>query len=228
LPLDATERLNAFLAGHPAAVIGAAGTAREGKASILFLLAFESEMSFLLYGKQERIHARSELAFLHLQRVLAVDQDFRAKWIAAFNNGGETSCEKLGALHLLWHGIFAFKVDASGARTDIVFQEPVEQTVSTRGIEGIVLTEWKLADEANAKNRFLEGRTQAELYGQGALAGIELTGYRYIVAVSLVDLPKHLVPSDLAVKGLVYRHINIAIEPRLPSKQARSQPKKPK
>jgi hypothetical protein len=228
LPTYAAGPLGAFLAGHPAAVIGATGTAREGKASILFLLAFESEMSFLLSGRQEQIRARSERAFLHLQRLLAVDEDLRAKWVAAFNGAGETSCEKLGALHLLWHGIFAFKIDASGARTDIVFQERVEQTIGIRGIDGVVLTEWKLADEANAKSRFVEARTQAELYGQGPLAGIELTSYRYIVVVSLIDLPKHLVPSDLDVKGIIYRHINIAIQPRLPSKQARSQPKQPK
>src|SRR5207253_10342793 len=44
LPADASACLAEFLSGHPAKVIGATGGAREGKASILFLLAFEPEM----------------------------------------------------------------------------------------------------------------------------------------------------------------------------------------
>lgn len=46
---------------------------------------------------------RSKRAFLHLQRLLAVDADIRAKWKGAFEaeHKGELSCEKLGAVHLL-------------------------------------------------------------------------------------------------------------------------------
>jgi hypothetical protein len=83
-------------------------------------------------------------------------------------------------VHLLSQGIFAFKVDASGARTDLVFREPPEDSLLTRGVEGLVLTEWKVATAQNAADRFAEARAQADLYKQGALAGVELTGYRYL------------------------------------------------
>jgi hypothetical protein len=122
---------------------------------------------------------------------------------------------------LLWHGIFASKVDAHGARTDLVSPEPIEASVTQRGIEGLVLTEWKVADERNAASRFDEARNQAELYQQGPLIGSELTGYRYAIAVSLTDLPKGVVPDDMVIRDVVYRHINIAIAPRRPSVQAR-------
>ena len=134
---------------------------------------------------------------------------------------GETACEKLGAVHLLWHGIFAFKINALGAQTDLVYSEPIDASITQRGIEGLVLTEWKVADAKNATDRFAQARQQAERYRKGPLIGTELTGYRYAIAVSLTDLPKVLVPDDMVIEGRVYRHINFAIEPRTPSVQAR-------
>jgi hypothetical protein len=182
-------------------------------------------MSFLLADTQEIIRARSERAFLHLQRLLAIDGGFSTKWKTAFDakGAGETSCENLGAVHLLWHGIFAFKVNALGARTDLVFPEqPIDVSAAQRGIEGWVLTEWKkVTDAASATRRFDEARKQAELYQRGPLVDIELTRYRYAIAVSLEDLPKGAVPDDVVIGGVVYRHINIAIEPRRPSAQAK-------
>jgi hypothetical protein len=156
-----------------------------------------------------------------LQRLLAVDDDVRSKWKAAFERG-EVRCEQLGAVHLLSHGIFAFKINADGARTDLVFpDEPIEASVTRRGIEGLVLTEWKLADAGNATDRFEEARRQAELYRQGPLVGTELAGYRYAIAVSLTDLPREAMLDDMEIGGVVYRHINISIEPRSPSVRAR-------
>jgi hypothetical protein len=199
----------------------------EVKAGPVHLTAFESEMSFLLADTQEIIRARSERAFLHLQRLLAVDADFSDKWRAAFEEGGERHCEKLGAVHLLWHGIFAFKVAALGAGTDLVFPDkPIEASLAQRGIEGLVLTEWKAANEGNAASRFEEARNQAQLYQQGPLVSSELTGYRYAIAVSLTNLPREAVPDDMVIGGVVYRHINIAIEPRRPSERARARPRR--
>jgi hypothetical protein len=34
------------------------------------------------------------------------------------------ACEKLAGVHLLLHGIWAFKVHAAGERTDLVFPQP--------------------------------------------------------------------------------------------------------
>jgi hypothetical protein len=224
LPLNPRACLNGFLDGPRAQRIISNDwvMGNEVKVGPVLLTAFESEMSFLLSDVQEIIRARSERAFLHLQRLLAVDSDVRDKWRAAFNRG-EVSCEKLGAVHLLWHGIFAFKVDAHGAGTDLVFpDEPIQASVAQRGIEGLVWTEWKVVDEGNAASRFDEARNQARLYEQGPLVSSELTGYRYAIAVSLADLPREAVRDDMVIAGIVYRHINIAIEPRRPSEQVRT------
>jgi hypothetical protein len=180
------------------------------------LAAFETEMSFILSDVQESIRARSERAFSHLQRSIVVDASFREKWQEAFKNG-EVACEKLGAVHLLLHGIWAFKVDAAGARTDLVFQEPAgDLTKAQRYADGFVLTEWKKANpKDDPGRRFDEARLQAGRYSQGALAGSELTSYRYAVVVSRQEVE---VPDDLRESGVVYRHINIAVDPRTPSR----------
>lgn len=162
------------------------GLERERERGMLVLLvAFEAEMSFILSDTQETIRARSERAFSHLQRSIVVDSAFQEKWQAAFREG-EVACERLGAVHLLLHGIWAFKVNAEGARTDLVFQEPSgDLTNEQRYVDGFVLTEWKKANrERDAEQRFEEARSQAGRYAQGALAGSELTGYRYAVVVS--------------------------------------------
>jgi hypothetical protein len=159
---------------------------------------------------------------LHLKRTLVVDEDIRAKWKKAYRKN-EAACEGLGAVHLLWHGIWAFKVDARGARTDLVFNEPLENSFEERGVEGLVLTEWKVADESDARKRYEEAREQAALYKEGPLDGSELRDYRYVLAVSLRDLPP---VADLTVNHVIYRHINIAIEPRTPSRQARASGRK--
>jgi hypothetical protein len=218
LPPEASNALKMFLEGNPAKVIKDKDGMREGRAALIFLAAIESEISYLLADQQEYVRARSERAFMHLQRLLVVDTDTRSKWRSAFDQR-ETECEKLGAVHLLWHGILAFKVDASGARTDLIFSEPIEQS-EQRGVEGLVLTEWKVAkDPEDAQERFDEAGIQARLYAQGPLVGNELTAYRYLVVVSLRNL--EAVPDDRNEGGVIYRHINIAIEPQLPSTQAR-------
>lgn len=184
-------------------------------AAMVMLAAFETEMSFVLSDTQEVIRTRSERAFVHLQRSIVADPEFRGKWATAFKDG-EVACEKLGAVHLLLHGIWAFKVDA-GARTDLVFQEPVKDLSDTeRYSDGIVLTEWKVARTKNdAPKQFKSARSQAERYVQGVLAGNELTSYRYIVVVTQQQVD---VPADLAKDDVVYQHINIAVDPQPPSK----------
>lgn len=227
LPKAALDCLNRFLNGHPAKVISVKGSSREVKASISFLLSFESEFTFTLSGKQELLRSKAERAFLHLQRTLAVDKEYQQKWKEAFARArGEEACEKLGAVHLLWHGIYPFKAGAAGATTDLIYQEPIDTSIGRRGIDGLVLTEWKVADEKNAEARFREARDQAQLYKGGLLAGIELAQYRYVVVVSLLDLPKALIPDDARIGDVIYRHINVAIDPRYPSQQARAKAKK--
>lgn len=185
-------------------------------AALVLLAAFETEMSFLLSDVQESMRSRSERAFSHLQRSIVVDEDLRAKWQRAFEHG-EVACEKLGAVHLLVHGIWAFKVDAAGARTDLVFQEPAGDFIAAqRYADGFVLTEWKkAADDRESGQRFEEARLQVRRYAQSPLGATELTGYRYAVVVSRQQVE---IPDDLREGGIVYRHVNVAVAPRTPSR----------
>jgi len=221
LPPSALAAIDGFVATHGSLITRpATGTADELQervwAALVLLAAFETEMSFLLSDVQESVRARSERAFSHLQRSLVVDATLRDNWLKAFD-AGEVECEKLGAVHLLLHGIWAFKVDAAGARTDLVFQEPVvDLAAAQRSADGLVLTEWKKAGpKDNPRQRFEEARAQARRYAQGALAGIELTGSRYLVVVSRRQIQ---VPDDLNESGIMYRHVNIPVEPEVPSR----------
>lgn len=224
LPPEAKEHLDHFFETNivKAARDRSADEEAAMRAALVALVAVEAGVTFIISGRQEHIRARSERAFMLLQRILAVDNDVRDKWKAALSKN-EVACERLGSVHLLSQGIFAFKVDASGARTDLVFAEPPEESLLTRGVDGLVLTEWKVATAHNAEKQFAEARRQAELYKQGALAGVELTGYRYLVAVSVENLPSISIPSDkVTPEGIVYRHINIVVQPAVPSRAARS------
>lgn len=185
------------------------------KAAIVKFAAFEAELSFILADVQEAVRVRSERAFSHLQRSIVADEDIQNKWIAAFG-AGEEKCEKLGSVHLLSHEIWAFKAHASGGRTDLVFQDKVEDAREEQGYaDGLVLTEWKVARDGDiAEEKFKEARAQAKDYAQGVLGGSELAGYRYAVVVSRKQIA---VPGDLTVDKVVWRHINIAVEPDVPS-----------
>lgn len=190
--------------------------------SIIFA-SLETEISYILSDNQEFMRKKSELAFSHLRRLIVVDEETRQKWGAAFE-AGEVRCEKLGAVHLLLHGIWAFKVDAEGARTDLVFQEPAGDLENeNRFVDGFVLTEWKKAGaNDNPTTLFEQARVQAELYTEGALSGSELTSYRYLVVVSEKQVE---VPDDFRVRDVVYRHINIPVAPLTPSRASRAQAK---
>ncbi len=215
--LASIENLVASIGGVISETSGGPGAKQERVWAVLVRLsAFETEMSFILSDAQETIRTRSERAFSHLQRLIVADPAFRDKWNRAFEEG-EVACEKLGAAHLLLHGIWAFKVDAAGARTDLVFQEPAGDLVDEqRYADGIVLTEWKrMNPKDNAEERFDQARSQAQRYAQGVLAGSELTAYRYAVVVSRQQVS---VPDDLTEGGVVYRHINVAVDPRTPSR----------
>src|SRR5258707_13086277 len=68
----------------------------------------KGNLSFILSDTQEVLRSRADRAFEHLQRMIVADSDYKAKWQAAFDRG-EEACEQLGAVHLLLHGIWAFK-----------------------------------------------------------------------------------------------------------------------
>jgi len=167
LPSGAREALAALLTSASELLRDSTGTAelQEERAQkvLLMLVAFEAEMSFLILDAEEVIRSRSDRAFEHLQRSIVVDVALREKWAAAFAEG-EVTCEQLGAVHLLAHGIWAFKVNAEGARTDLVYQEPLTDIDRvTRAADGLVLTEWKRAVHGDEPARRPDVRGTAQL-----------------------------------------------------------------
>lgn len=225
LPKPAKDSLTKFIADNRSVFSAKLDhpDARENfnRTSLLLLAAMNSELNYLLGDRQVRILARSELAFEHLQRTIVVDPDARRKWQHAFDKG-EVACEQLGAVHLLAHDIWAFKSSAEGARTDLVYGEPVtgNETLA-RAVAGIVLTEWKKAsDGTDVAKKLAEAQTQASQYASGVLGGLELTGTRFLVVVSEKRLK--LLP-DAKNADVLFRHINIAVNPDTPSAAAKQQ-----
>lgn len=186
------------------------------------LLVFRAKLDHLI-GDFELFARRTiERAFVHLQRTLIVDANLRNRWLEEFNRNGEVSVEKLGAVHLLLHGIWAFKVDSTGERTDLILGEPLKNFRDdiNRAAEMLALTEWKIVKNSESKEEIDRvARTalqQAKLYASGSLSGLELEKWRYLILVSIERLKT---PNDVEENGITFRHINIAINPASPSKQ---------
>jgi len=181
------------------------------------LSGFRSELRFQLTDRSAALLRLTERALLHLQRTIVADASVAGKWQGAFKEG-ETTCEQLGAVHLLLHRIWAFKSSASGERTDLVYNEPMPPDTATSVAEGLVLTEWKLVrapSELAAKLAAAE--SQASLYSKGILGGVELADSRFIIAVSEDRLS---MPPDSNAGGIMYRRRNIAVAPSTPSRSA--------
>jgi hypothetical protein len=185
------------------------------------LASFRSQFEYLIRDAEVEGRSLTELAFVHLQRQIVVDKGIQKKWQDAFKKH-ETACERLGAVHLLGHGIWAFKVGAPGGATDLVFNDPVDkyESIMRRTARVLVLTEWKLINrstEISAKAQ--EARTQAELYSGGVLGDAELKRTRYIVLVC--DKADLTLPDDVSVGAVTYRHILLPTNPMAPSVTAR-------
>lgn len=184
------------------------------------LAAFRSEFDYIVSDNQAVVRRITERAFIHLQRSIVADLVVRDKWEKAFNER-EDRCEQLGAVHLLSHGIWAFKINAQGGRTDLVMNEPLPNFSQIESAaDGLVLTEWKLVRaETNLTNKIESARRQAGIYSTGVLGGIELANYRYLVMVSEHSMK---MPDDDVVDTIRYRHINIAVVPQTPSVTAKN------
>ncbi len=188
---------------------------------LTFLSAFRADFAYKITDVSVRARRLSERAFSHLQRSIIADPTIKLKWQDAFAER-ETTCEKLGAAHFLQHGIWAFKVEGPGEATDLVFGEPLVEKYlpeAERTSEALVLTEWKLVKEESKLKEAIEAAiTQASLYNEGVLGGLELVGYRYIVIVSKDYLP---MPPDHKDNNITYFHKNIAVGRDTPSKVAK-------
>ena len=191
------------------------------RSAVIGLISLEATISFLLEDEQENIRRRSELAFTHLQRSIAVDETIRKKWDKAFCEG-EVNCEKLGAIFLLQHGIFAFKINSEGARTDLVYAE-VNLNKETENVGGLIVTEWKkISENKEAKAKFREAVEQLKAYSEGPLSGLELRSRRYVILLSETELSGAQKPDDIVDEsGLLIRCINLSINPETPSRAAK-------
>ena len=183
------------------------------------LAAFRSEFDHLFADHEAVVRSRVARAFLHLQRSLMADEDVHNKWEKAFAVG-ETACEKLGALHLLSHGILAFKAYAPGERTDLILGDRlVIDDDLIAGTEGIVLTEWKrvkVGDKPVDKQR--EAKAQAVRYSTGGMAGFELRSERYLVLVGDQEFASI---ADEREGAVLYKTIPLFLTRDTPSKAAR-------
>jgi hypothetical protein len=184
---------------------------------LVLLQALAAEVDQLLSDSQADLTSRTERAILHLQWTIAIDDVARSRWQTAFGSG-ETACEALGAVHLLQHGIYAFKAHARSARTDLISHEAVDEILASRTAEGMVLTEWKVAkSQSDAMSKMNDAAIQSDAYAQGVLGGRELRSVRYLIAVTEKQMD---MPPDLVRDTYVYRHLNIAVAPVSPSQLA--------
>jgi hypothetical protein len=175
-----------------------------------------------------RILSLTERSLIHLNRLIVVDAEQRKKWITAFKKG-EAECEKLGAIHLLWHGIWAFKAHSEKERTDLITNERLSASDAYKTAEGLVLTEWKkVSDPQKVDAIFNDAVKQAMVYSSSSVSfpNIELQSTRFIVLVSEDRLEN--LPSRYSENAVEYYPINIAVNPAVPSKRTKRATKKKK
>jgi hypothetical protein len=189
--------------------------------AITFLVMLRAEFDYAIADHSAVARSLTERAFSHLRRSLIADEALREQWKAAFGER-EENCERLGAVHLLSHGIWAFKANAtdSAGRTDLVLGTPMSSTdEAERAAEALVLTEWKKVQaQEDSEKKADEAQAQAELYAGGILGAFELADVRYLVLVSK-DVLRAV---ENRRKGEVtYRVVNIPIDPSTPSKLSR-------
>jgi hypothetical protein len=184
-------------------------------AFIVEMRRVQAELADALAAPELRLAEATERAFLHLRRLIVASPDVGSHWQAAFNND-EPACEKLGALHLLQHGIYAFKANTPQDRTDLILGERlVLDEYELSALRGLVLTEWKRVTDPKQTASFTkQALTQAALYAGGSLAGTELRSTRYLVLVSRGYLPG--LERAIAQDDVSYRIVNLAVEPASP------------
>jgi hypothetical protein len=183
--------------------------------AIVILSSIKVELEYVLNDVQSQIIRRCERAVLHLQRMLMVDAEMKRKWSDALNKG-EVSCEKLGALHFLQHGIWTFKANSEGQRTDLILQRPMfDMEGIWAAVEGITLTEWKVAQSPHdIRAQFDVARNQADRYSSGVLAASELKSVRYLFVVTSECTQLF---EDFVSGNMTYRCVVIDTNPPVPS-----------
>ena len=190
---------------------------------IVAFVALRSELNYHLSDRESQMIKLVERAFLHLRRRIIADPDFAKQWKTSYQNGGEAACEKLGAVHLLQHGIWSFKAHSEHERTDLILGAPLDMQEADRSADALILTEWKKFDDQKYKPKERESQMQkiaesavkqAGIYTKSSLAGYEIRSTRYIPIVT----EDRVAVSDIDEDGIKYRVINIPVDPESPSK----------
>lgn len=226
LPTKANEALMRFKIAWKAAFVAVRGPnhgpylefqmLEEG---VVLLASIRSELEHLLADREAIIRSHVKRAFQHLDRSLVADGEIRQKWANAFKSG-ETACEQLGAAHLLLHGIWAFKANSAGQRTDLILGNLLEVDDDVIGAaRGLVLTEWKrVMPSDNPEDVKNYAKSQAKLYAGGGLAGFELDSERYLVLVGEDGFDE---PKDEMEGSVSYKVISIVLNRKTPSVAAK-------
>jgi hypothetical protein len=175
--------------------------------AMVHLGLFNSEVNFYLKDNETLIKDRVKLALLHLQRTLIVDPEIRKKWLNAYNEGDE-AIEKLGATHLLSHGVWAFKPAADHEKRDLVLNTAIKADEVQAVGACLVLTEWKKVTSESLAEKSKQALTEARKYGDAYLAGSELKKEKYLILVS----ENHLqVPHNVQDDDIRYVYVNLSI-----------------
>lgn len=182
---------------------------------IIKLLLLKNNIDYFFKDSQTYIRKTVEVAFQHLQRSLIADPSLREVW---GKEQKEVHFEKLGSTHLLLHKIWAFKIDATGERTDLVLSEKIDKDNPLYDcVDGLVLTEWKYVKDPKQIDTLInQAKIQTKLYSGNSLSGIELSNYYYLVMISkdlIFSTPRTINDES----GIVFRIINIAFSPSTPS-----------
>lgn len=178
--------------------------------AMVHLGIFNSEMNFYLKDNETVIKDKVKLAFLHLQRTLMVDVESKMKWQNAFEEG-EGALEKLGATHLLAHGLWAFKSTAENEKQDLVLNTPIRADEVQAVGASLVLTEWKKITLENLEEKCQSALALAKKYGEDHLIGSELKREKYLILVSEkhFDMPANVIENDVR-----YVYMNLSIGPK--------------
>jgi len=175
--------------------------------AMVLLGIFNSEMNHYLKDHETVMKDKVKLSLVHLQRTLLVDSELRHKWTQAFNEG-EAAIEKLGANHLLSHGLWAFKPLEESKRADLVLSAPIKLDEVQEVGATLVLTEWKKVNFENLAEKSKEALTQARKYGASPVAATELRKEKYLIMVSenRTEMPIPVNDGDIR-----YVYINLSL-----------------
>jgi len=200
----------------------------EIKLAVINFGLLSNQLDFFMSDKTTYFKSIIERSFHHLQRLIIVDKTIRSTWRKIYDKKREPELEQYGAVHLLHHGIWAFKADASGGRTDLILgnsitQPQLDEIQSVTEI--MVLTEWKKLKKTKKKNDDMDkaieaAYAQAQRYTNDTLFGFELKDIRYLVIVGekIFKNSIFIKEKDKEKNGILYKVVCIDVDPKIPSK----------